>query len=452
MSRFSDLTAIQAVPAGALALFCPRDDRDDPAVAALSGALGREDRMETFSLDAATAALLSGERVVLLWQTPARRLARALAAGHSAAAALADWTAEAGDLLALFRRNRRRITLLALDTMSVPGGAERMASRLNLRRTPLVLPQAEGPEPADILAMLAVRGEAVVASLEAELRAGSADAPPQADGPALLVAMADALRTLERDAQAAWSRETAAAARAAALEEDRIAARTEIDQLRQNLSEAMLDLRAERQRTGAREEVALLRDQLTLVQGLIETMRTGMAESERAGLIAERDAARAANVQLGAELQRLGSESDALAEALSTTKAELSTLEDEHAAARAETDLLRMTLSEALERLEVERGQAGTKEEVTLLRGQLVLVQGLIENMRTGLAEAERAQLTGELDAIRAEAGHLRAELHHASRERDAHAAQIAALYASNSWRVTAPLRRVSLMLGRHRR
>lgn len=77
-------------------------------------------------------------------------------------------------------------------------------------------------------------------------------------------------------------------------------------------------------------------------------------------------------------------------------------------------------------------------------------LQAMTTRLYADLARAERreAQVQGEM---RDWAQEMEQRIAEARSESDALRAEVEAVYQSSSWRITAPLRRLSLLLGRYR-
>lgn len=353
--------------------------------AALAAALAEGDSLRAFSPSAAEAALAEGHRLALLWTPAETVLAGALAQGLPPARALADWAQETAPLLELFRRNRRRITMIPGDILAEEAGAARLAGRLALPRLPAPPEAPAAPCLTGILARLAAPRCAEWRDLQEELRASSLDTPE----PALTGADLEAVAAELADWRAQATQAEALRGRLDAGQRALDAALAERAALRRAVGDLLAETReAAGGRAGEGTEVVLLREQLALVQGVLEDMQAARAE----GATAEETAA----------LQT------ALAAAERNTARALA---EARAAAEA--------------RLQVEAGLA---------------------EAQAGL-EAAGAELAG----ARAEIEDLRRDLETARQELDDRRAHEAAIYHSHSWRLTAPLRRVSLLLGRHR-
>lgn len=347
-------------------------------LATLAAALAEGDRMLAFSPAAAEAALSGGHRLALLWTPAETVLAGALAQGLSPGRTLADWAREAGALLDLFRRNRRRIVMIPGDLLAGATGGARLARRLALPQIPAQPELPAAPHLPGLLALLAAPRCAEWRDLQEELRASSLDMPdPVLTGADLEAIAAELAQWRAQAAQVSLLQDRLATGQRAldAMQAERDALRRAVGEL---LAETY-DATGHRTTEGA--ETALLRDQLALVQGVLEEMQAAPA----GGATAEETAA------------------------LQTA---LATAEQNTARALAEA----RAAAEA--RLQVE----------------------------TGLTEA----LAG-LEASGADLAAARAEIEDLRRELEDRRAHEAAIYRSHSWRVTAPLRRISLLLGRHR-
>lgn len=411
---------------------------DDPRSAeALAGALGG-DLSPQAADDAALAALLeAGEPCAVIWADPAPALAAALADGRSPQQALADWQEAARGLLGLYRRHRRRLLLLPEAALASddPETLAQLRARLGLDRPPAIPAPAEGEqaELTGLLARLAVRALEDLRPTLAELEAGSLYCPrPVLDAERLdraghwlsmqrekQVLLIDQLRlgqacddeTLrDLDRQAATERAREAETRTA-LETELAEARAraaraeaELAQLRKEQAETAARLAATGQDAALREtERDLLRDQVRLM-----TQALDADEAERFATLTELEQRRAAAQQADRALSRALAETRTAAEARS----------------RAEAELTKLRLDAGRLRLEAEQLDE-TRAHADRMAADLARIHETLIARENTLAERE-----GELEELRTWSE---------------------AVFASNSWKITAPLRRASLMLGRHR-
>lgn len=347
-------------------------------LAALEAALAEGDQVLAFSSAEAEAALSGGHRLALLWTPAETVLTGAFAQGLSPGHALMTWAQEAGALLDLFRRNRRRIVMVPGDLLAEAAGRAQLAERLGLPQVPAQPEVPTAPRLPRVLALLAAPCYAEWCGVQEELRASSVGMPEHALTDADLEDLAAEL--------ADWRAQSTKVS----LLQDRLANRQRLldaalaegGALRRAISELLAELHESTGHPATKGgETALLRDQLALMQGVLEELQAATAGC-------------------------------ATAEETAALQTALATAEQNTARALAEA----RAAAEA--RLEVE----------------------------ADLAEA-RAGLEGSGAALAA----AQAEIEGLRRELEDCRAHEAAIYRSHSWRVTAPLRRVSLFLGRHR-
>jgi len=419
-----------------VALWCPASCRRplEAALTPLAAHLRPRFHLEEATLRGLPAALAAdaGQPCVVVWAGLDAHLAEHLAIPQGAdageaqvvAAALAAWQEWAEALLAAFARARRRVVLLpAAAVLAAPGGvAAALAARLGLPATGLsaapaapaaVLPP-DLPAHAALMAAAVLQTAPAARALQDRLEAASLPVAgfslARAQGAAGLAAVLatqvrrdQALRDAGLDAHRADLAAGVAKAEAArALIAEALAAQTDMtDRL-------------------VRTEVEARAEARTLAARLTELTRT-LAETEVAL------AREAATARDAAETARR------LQDRLVQGEAERAALEAQIAA--------------------LEAGRTGIEAERAALETQVAA----LENGRTGI-EAELRARAAEIAALAEEArqraaliGRQRSELQTETARRAEVEALRDALLASTSWRITAPLRRVVLMLRRLR-
>lgn len=194
------------------------------------------------------------------------------------------------------------------------------------------------------------------------------------------------------------------------------------------------------------------------------------AETRLAEALTERDHLRREAEQLEetrAHVDRMAADLAALHAAVVARDTDLAAMRDERDRLRQDVEHLAETRAR-LDRMAADlaalQSRLGTREN------ELDEAQSLADALRSRAvqAEAELAEVSGERDRLRqvdgqlaetraqldgmaADMSALQAALKARESELDELRAATEALLASNSWKATAPLRRVSLMLGRHR-
>jgi hypothetical protein len=355
----------------------------------------------------------------VVWADPGLGLAGSLLAGSDPAGPIESWRRRMTELLALHRRNRRRLALIdARAFLADPAAPELPIVRARLDRPDLVLPfdgpTATGPEAlADRLAALMVPRIDEIRDLLEELEASSISLPVQGLTPTDLRALAEGVsgivgtatqaqvlgaRVVEIAQQAEDACIAAEAAHAAALDEDRArhtasasAAAAQLEALRAELVQARTE--AQRART-----TALALEQDSLRQAAVAADAARQIELLR--------------TQIALQLQESQRASSAFEQARTHHEA---------AAAQAtrEIELLRTQI--ALQLQEARRAGAGAAATLDQARKDLEATRAQaareIEDLRTGSArqqaEAQRARITAEAALAQAlqEAERLRARI-----------------------------------------
>ena len=512
--------------------------------------------LHSYDLDALAAALEAGKPCAAIWHDPSDMLAEALASGQPPGPVLETWQETAGALLALFRRNRRRLVLLSEAALASddPETRAQLHDRLGLSGGPgLPAARTTGEDLPRLLAWLAVPQLDQLRPLLSELEASSIFCPRPAFDPARLEGaglrlsqdherqslLTDQLRLdqrtretdlteIRRQSQAAETRNKELAAQNETLRSKIDAQQKRIAQLQQQATA----LTTERDRNSAevktlqsglaesREQVAELRKQATALTAErdrnadeAQILQTRLAECQKqiaelqkqaTALTAERDGkgteakalqSRLAEYQkqvaelqkqataLTAERDRNAAEAKTLQTRLAERQKQIAELQKQATARTAERDrqgteetgLLRdqiRFMQQALDALAQERDSKQSELAELALNSDRAVSKALAEARMAAearaRAEAELSEAYGERDRLYREAEQLEetrahvdrmaadlATLHATLIARENDLAEMrssaAAILTSNSWKVTAPLRRVSLMLGRHR-
>lgn len=421
--------------------------------------------LAAFAPEAALRHLASGEKLFIIWHGAAETLARALAAGSAPGPALTEWSAAMQQVLAVFRRNRRRVTLLADSVFTSPGAA---LTELGLQVAPAGARDPAYPAHLAALADLAIARLPELAAVLAELQASSILPASQAFDFAALDQIAAGLAA-----------QTADQARSAEAHQ---AALNEAGLLQEQLS--LLQETMEAQTAGWDRQKAALQQRVTELEPLADTADRLRAELEQLRPLA----AEAADLR-----QKIAERDDRLAKTEhlhSQTAARLATSENEMAHLQAQLDLLQAALDmqaaeagrqaaaasdQDMARLLADlrrEAEARVAAEVQLgrLRGQIVVQQQERNDLIAARDAMSRltADSTGLLDTIAAQARELEnlrareAELVASLEQLHAHetelsqalSAEIAErerVFASHSWKMTEPLRTARRLLSRPR-
>lgn len=359
-------------------------------------------------------------RMLLLCRAPVPALAAAMAAGTPPPEALAAWMDQARALLALNRRNRRRVHVL--DIGHALGNFAAFREHFGLPG-----PSAEMVAPAADAVLRLVARQALLGDGQARAMAGEMDA----------VALDLGVAPAAEDPTAAFR------AHADAERERREAGelRDRIDRIRENLHERDRALAAAAaERDGAREEVRLLQEQNRAVQAQAETLAGDKmrleAEVQQAG--EANDRARA-NVRLlrdqagrmQAEIARMEHSGAQLEERLEQLRQGIDSQQAQIATLEAERDRLEAGRA----RLEADR--AGLTRRIGGKEQALVAAAAAMREL-----EARVAELDGRLDRVRGDRAAVRQRLADRQRQVDALAARVEAFEASRYFRWVAALRR----------
>ena len=387
--------------------------------------------------DLASALAEPGEApVILLHLSAVPALAAAMAQRVAPSGALAAWMQATEAALALVRRHRRRITVV--DPSFLVGQANHVlaavAARLGLEVRPATehetaagdaaaMQAASGENPVlTALAQIALSESAGAQSLESELEAlmpGGPDHPD--DRPADLADQAFATHlALATDAEAARNllaaRLPALAAELQALASERDLLLEQVTQMQQALVQSD---------AGA-----------TALAQQLEDARA-QAAAEQAGLQAGLAAAttQAARLPaLTAELKTLASERDLLLEQITQMQQALVQSDAGVTALAQQLEDARAQAATGIRAAEIEQGAREAVLGNEILRLGMVRSELLdrLETLQSATAQ-QLAQRDTEMASTREALADLRRELD--------------AVYASRSWRVTAPIRRVRLAL-----
>jgi len=421
----------------------------------------------------------------ILWADPTSRLTEALEQGTDPVAVISAWQDEAQAVLAVFRRNRRRLTLIEAQALiSELGQPDRVFLRERLDCPDLPLPlgpdtQAKDPQAGPSLAaMIAAAIVPRIADIQDSLNElqGSGICALQSDMPASAIsAMADELGRRQAQAAAELAAEREAGQRRDAEHAE------DLSLLRAEL--ALQQQRAEGARTAAEGRLrALEAESRTAAQEAGRALEAARAEGARLGaalaardeelaktiargkardqavtqaaaeLVAEREAAEAEVARLGEELAETIARGKARDQALAQAAAELVAEREaaEAEVARLGEELARAVTELAAEREAGQRRQEGSAREQSLLRTQIALQQQEAEQARTSAESRLRAVWAeGRQAAIEAERALMRAlaDLRTEASARRTAERQREKILESTSWRVTRPIRQIKTMI-----
>lgn len=409
--------------------------------------------LHSYDLDALAAALEAGKPCATIWRDPSDMLAEALASGQPPGPVLETWQETASALLALFRRNRRRLVLLSEAALASddPETRVQLHDRLGLSGgpgLPAAPARATGEDLPRLLAWLAVPQLDQLRPLLSELEASSIFCPRPAFDPARLEGaghrlsqdherqslLTDQLRLdqraretdlteIRRQSQAAETRNKELAAQNETLRSKIDAQQKQIAQLQQQATA----LTAERDRNGAEVKAR---------QTALEESQKQIAELQKQATMLTTDRDRQGTEETGLlrdQIRFMQQALDALAQERDSKQSELAelVLNSDRAVSKALAEA-RMA-AEARARAEAELAEAyGERDRLYYEAEQLEETRAHVDRMAEDLATLHATLIARENDL---------AEMRSSA----------AAILTSNSWKVTAPLRRVSLMLGRHR-
>lgn len=392
----------------------------------------------------------AADRYLLIYDAPDARFRRAMQDGVPFERIIADWTAHARQVLARWRKARRRLYLIDADAFGAAPEmlAESLGGWLGCDMgTPPAVDHDADAHPLAILAAQAAHCLDPVRQLADELEVGgmSPRLARQGSEPQLGAAYA-ALReqAAEADKSATQNRQlNKAKAKAKAAQADRTKARREAKALSAKLEKAAA-------------ETGNLQAELKARKDAIKAMQ------------AEESEARKQIGTLNAKLEKAVTEAGRLRADLKAAQAGEAKTRKQVEALTAEAGSLGAGL-----KAEKDAAQALFHEEIELLQHQLMTVQQALEQeYRDGLAlrkeaGSDRHQLRSDLDRMRsaAELEQLRLstmlreqaeqiaalleEQRTLTTELDRSREEVDALLASTSWRVTAPLRRARLAVAK---
>lgn len=334
----------------------------------------------------AKALAAANPRCALVWSDPANCLARAIKEGSDIAQAIEGWRERAEDVLALVRKNRRKLTLIDADILTAPENDavwDVLSQRLNLPKD-LIRPSSEARNPVALSLTVARLAVPQIDSLREpleELRASGVS--PLTEGVVL-------------------SNLGAAVAAFAAL-------RSQQDDLA--LMAALVGFQAE-EAEKSNEEGDLLQHQVMLLTGAMQ---------------------RLSDVETALTAQRQLNDSDQKEMNLLREQVRLQDQEIQ------KVDKERATLQEQLRRLsqEVERLKSAQTELETRHRAALHDRNQVL---------ARTAQDLGDMATERND---LRAQNAKLVRDVEALTTSLAMVYESTSWRVTAPFRGVRRLVSK---
>lgn len=382
--------------------------------APLIEALRREREVEELADLPEPAGIATGAEAaetLLLCLSPGGALAQAMARQTLPAQALEEWQSQARRLLALNRRNRRRVRILFLDA-----AARRPEAAAGLFGAALA---DWNPEPAREDTPAQAGDDAVLRLLAQSLIATDAEARALAaelDAVSLLPAAEDAATEAEA-AFHAWQAAGAAKRQAVEVAALQAAANDRNAALQAALEQVLEQAGAEAERTQADLD----------------------AQAARAdALAAEMEAARA---EAGARIEELLAELEASRAETGTTREEVDLLQAQTRLMRSELDMV------AREKLQLEQRLAQVSQGLESFRAQAEEREAELGTLRGRAADKDRGlEAAGrEMQALAARGAALEARA--AALE-----ARLRQVENSRSMRLTRPLRRMtSLLRGRGR-
>lgn len=365
------------------------------------------DRFEPVALyNVAEAIAVRPERqLVVLCRSAAASLAQAMAAGTAPSAALSRWMTQASEVLQLFRRQRQRSLLIDIDALE--RGLPAYLDRLDVSVGKDALPAADAPhDPLFFqVAAFAVQQDRRARSLDEELEASALDLVDGSvrqlpDPDAAFGHLAKVKGALSEEEERVLLEQLGQAQREC---EAHYAARTDLET---RLAAALGEAEESHRRTAAaRSENDLTIQQLAVLQQELET-RSAAHEKAQAKLAKLETAVSEKNKKLAGLSQRKKDTEAKLLRAeahLAARDQAVDALSKEVADLKRERSSLRQSASEA------EKTHAALAEKVA------------------GLS-AERVQLAQELNATQA---------------------TIREIYASRSYRLMTPLRKIRGASGR---
>ena len=426
-----------------------------------------------FKAEAATAAIRDGQRCAVVWQSPTRALAAALAAGDPPSRCLTDWQDMAAVVLRLFRANRRKLMVIEGEILTDPGisqevdqklrdvGIARFADDLptrsdtvSLRLATLAVPQLEPIQ--DQLAELKASGLSCDArpftlthfdelaqemqKLQADLKTARAQVQEQTE------ALAQLATTREAETTTAQAAQDEQARRIAALQADLKTARAQVQEQTEALAQLATTREAETTTAQAAQDEQARR--IAALQADLKTARAvPPADDEKQAILLVQ--IEQLQTQLDETLAQpavtapqqspdaiSGSSSVEADLALSRALAQLRQESEARAAIEQE---LQQTRAHLARRMNNTEQLSAAQQQIARISGETAaLLEAIAQQQRTqeqrqASADAELATLQGALAAARQQAEDLAAE-----RER---------FLNSTSWKVTKPLRSARLMV-----
>ncbi|MDU9006533.1 coiled-coil domain-containing protein [Sedimentitalea todarodis] len=406
--------------------------------------------------------LPAADRYVLIYDAPDTRFLRAMQEGAPFGQIIADWTEHARQVLARWRKARRRLYLVDADAFAAAPEmlAESLGGWLGCDMgTPPAGDRDAEVHPLAILAAQAAHCLDPVRQLADELEVGGISPRLARQGSAARLGAA----------YAAWQAQAAAAEKSAARNR-------QLDKAKAKTKAVQAD------RTRARREVKALSAKLQEVTAKTDRLQAELKTRKDAIKAEQAEDARKRIETLTARLETAVAEADRLRADLKAQKDTAKTAQAGEAKTRHEVEALTAQLQQATaeasrldadQTAEKEAAQALFHEEIELLQQQLMTVQQALEQeYRDGLAlrkaaGSDRHQLRSDLDRMRraAELEQLRLstmlqeqaeqiaalleEQRTLTTELDRSREEVDGLLASTSWRMTAPLRRARLVVAK---
>jgi len=380
-----------------------------------------------FKAEAATAAIRDGQRCAVVWQSPTRALAAALAAGDPPSRCLTDWQDMAAVVLRLFRANRRKLMVIEGEILTDPGISQEVDQKL--RDVGIARFADDLPTRSDTvslrLATLAVPQLEPIQDQLAELKASGLSCDARPFTLTHFDELAQEMQKLQADlktARAQVQEQTEALAQLATTREaETTTAQAAQDEQARRIAALQADLKTARAVPPADDE----KQAILLVQ--IEQLQTQLDETlAQPAVTAPQQSPDAIS----------GSSSVEADLALSRALAQLRQESEARAAIEQE---LQQTRAHLARRMNNTEQLSAAQQQIARISGETAaLLEAIAQQQRTqeqrqASADAELATLQGALAAARQQAEDLAAE-----RER---------FLNSTSWKVTKPLRSARLMV-----
>lgn len=398
-----------------LLVWCDDAEAAAPLLAALRQRFA-VDAQDSLAALGARLADAPGTRVLLLYLSPVETLCRAMAGNTPPSAALAEWQARAPEILDLNRRDRRRVRLLEIGM----GRANPEVFRQHFQLPEAELPKL--PSQDEILMLMAHRvlsGDPQARCIQGELEAASLDCT---GGTARGAEDPDAAFRAYRDMRLAHRRERQ---EAELLDAQTRVAREEMKALaaRKVELEGALEA-AEKGRRQAQRDTELLQERSRAAQEEMQALTARKLKLEDSLEAAKKDGRRA------------GKEAELL-------QAQVRMMKQEMEALTVERQQLEQRLAQMRQGMESYRAQlSGLSVERDSLTRRVDEKERSLAAAGTALrdVEAQMGDLTARLDRMRADRDDRQREI-------DAKDAEIRQLVTSKSFRLTAPLRRLRLLI-----